>query len=137
VNAVVSTVAAQPELRRALVQQQRQIAAAHPRLVSEGRDQGSVVFPDAPLRFYLYADAAVRAERRVAQLEVAGEIADLAEVREEIETRDRLDASRPDAPLVRPAGAIEVDTSRMSLDEVVEALECICREALTHAGLVP
>src|SRR5687768_15643355 len=68
VSSIVSTVAAQRPLRSVLVQQQRLIARNHPRLVSEGRDQGSVVFPNAELRFYLHADVAVRANRRVAQL---------------------------------------------------------------------
>ena len=70
----VSIVAAHPEVRTALVTQQRSISQRHPRLVTEGRDQGSVVFPDAPLRFFLQADVAVRAERRLDQLRAAGSI---------------------------------------------------------------
>jgi cytidylate kinase len=130
VSAVVSIVAAQPAIRAVLVEQQRRIAEHHPRLVSEGRDQGSVLFPDAPLRFYLDADAEVRAERRMAQLAEAGQAAERSRVLDDIAVRDRLDASRPDGPLVRPEGSIAIDTSDLSLDEVVAELECICRERI-------
>src|SRR4029434_977276 len=107
VSAIVSIVAAQRPVRQWLVDAQRRIAAQHPRLVSEGRDQGSVVFPDAPLRFYLTADAAVRAERRMAQLSAAGKRVDRARVVRDIEERDHLDRTRPEGPLIRPKGAMD------------------------------
>lgn len=134
VSAIVSTVAAQSPLRRVLVQQQRRIAHRHPRLVSEGRDQGSVVFPDASVRFYLFADVSVRANRRVAQLVAAGKDVDEARIVRDIEDRDRIDASRSDAPLVRPAGAIDIDTSNRTVDEVVHAMEGIARTKVSQAG---
>ena len=133
----VSIVAGRGELRQVLVEEQRRIARGHPRLVSEGRDQGSVVFPEAPLRFYLDADVEVRAGRRASQLGEAGIEVDPRRVAQEITDRDRLDASRRDGPLVRPPGAIEIDTSHRTAEEVVDALEAIARERLPEAGFEP
>jgi cytidylate kinase len=134
VSGIVSLVAAQPELRRVLVNQQRRIAQRHPRLVSEGRDQGSVVFPDADLKFYMHADVAVRANRRVAQLAAAGKSVDQARIKRDIQERDRLDATRSDGPLVRPADAVDIDTGSRNAAEVVSAMEKIARQRLPHAG---
>jgi len=133
VSGIVSIVAAQSPLRRMLVQQQRRIAQQHPRLVSEGRDQGSVVFPDAALRFYLHADVKIRADRRVAQLAASGKSVDEARIVQDIQDRDRLDATRPDGPLVRPVGAIDIDTGDRSAQEVVDAMESVARENLPEA----
>jgi len=126
----VSIVAAHPEVREVLVEQQRSISRQHPRLVSEGRDQGSVVFPDAPLRFFLKADAKVRAERRLDQLRAAGQNVQLDDVIADIERRDEIDASRATNPLIVPDGAIIVETDDQSLDEVVDTLEAHVRSAL-------
>jgi len=134
VSAIVSLVAAQRPLRRVLVEQQRRIASRHPRLVSEGRDQGSVVFPDASVRFFLHADPAVRAERRVAQLAALGKTVDQEQIMSDIQARDHLDASRSDGPLVRPDGAIDVDTGRLTLEQVVDELERQVRHALELTG---
>ena len=133
VSEVVSIVAAQPAVREVLVEQQRAIAAAHPRLVTEGRDQGSVVFPDASLKFYLDAPVEVRAERRIRQLVKAGKSVDKEQIRRDIADRDRLDAGRDLAPLVKPVGAIVVDTADKSLMEVVDELEAIVRSRLSVA----
>lgn len=130
VSEVVSIVAAQPPLRRVLVNQQRSIASRHRRLVSEGRDQGSVVFPDAPVRFFFVADDEVRAERRVAQLAEAGKPVDRGRVLSDIRQRDSLDSSRAEAPLVCPQGALVIDTSHRSATEVVDELERIVRNRL-------
>lgn len=135
VSAVVSIVAACPEVRAVMVAEQRRIAAEHPRLVTEGRDQGSVVFPDAAVRFFLDADPAVRAARRLAQLESQGKRVDAEAVIGDIAQRDRLDASRAEGPLMRPAGAIEIDTTRLTLDEVVDRLEAIVRDRLPADAL--
>jgi len=134
VSAIVSQVAAQRPLRRVLVEQQRRIAAGHPQLVSEGRDQGSVVFPEASVRFFLHADPVVRAERRVAQLVAQGKRVDQHQVVDDIRARDHLDTSRRDGPLVRPDGAIDVDTGRLSLEQVVDELERHVRRELNAAG---
>lgn len=125
VEAVVSIIAAHPRVRGRLVELQRAVARRHPRLVTEGRDQGSVVFPRADARFFLVASARVRAARRVAQIRASGEEVDDEAVLEGIESRDRIDGSRRDGPLVRPDGAIVVDTDGLSLDEVV--LEVVAR----------
>ena len=122
VEAIVSTVAALPGVRSRLVELQREIAERHPRLVTEGRDQGSTVFPDATLRFYLTASAEIRADRRVAQRRDEGQVVDRTEILESMEARDRLDRSRSDAPLVKPTGAVEIDTDELSLEEVVERI---------------
>lgn len=130
VSGIVSTVAAQTELRRVMVQQQRDIAARHPRLVTEGRDQGSVVFPDASVRFFLHADVAVRAQRRIDQLSSAGQSIDRDRIVRDIKHRDRVDASRTDGPLVRPEGAIDIDSGDRTADEVVDVMERIVREVV-------
>lgn len=135
ITAIVSVIAGHPEVRTVLVEKQRRIAAAHPRLVTEGRDQGSVVFPDAAVRFYLDADVQVRADRRARQLIEAGRNVDPTRIARDIVERDRLDASRSDGPLVRPEGAIEVDTGDCTVDEVVARLEEITRERLGEAEL--
>ncbi len=128
VGEVVSEIAAVPEIRRAMVHMQQATARAHPRLVSEGRDQGSVVFPDAQVRFYLTADPNERVRRRVAQLEADGASVDAAQVAAEIDHRDALDAGRDTSPLRCPDGAVEVDTTGMSIDDVIDALERTFRE---------
>lgn len=122
VTARVSKIAAIKELREHLVRKQRIIAAQHPRLVSEGRDQGSVVFPDADVKFYLDADPRVRAERRAEQLAEAGQTVTIDEVYKRILERDHLDSTRTDGPLVCPDDAITIDTTRLTFDEVVETL---------------
>jgi cytidylate kinase len=137
VGRVVSIVAALPKVRGAMVQRQRAIADAHPRLVSEGRDQGSVVFPDAEVRFFVTADAEIRIQRRVRQLESRGRTVDVAAIRAEIEGRDSLDSSRAVGPLVCPVGAIAIDTSAVGLVGVVEQLEQAVRSRVSEAVLRP
>ncbi len=123
VTAAVSLVASIGELRQHMVRKQRVIGAQHPRLVTEGRDQGSVVFPDAEVKFYLDAHPAIRARRRAEQLREAGVQVDLADLEAQITHRDRLDSSRSDGPLICPEDAIRVDTSGLDLDGVVSLLE--------------
>jgi len=137
IGEIVSIVAAVPVVRAALVEAQRRIAEEQLRLVSEGRDQGSVVFPDAEVRFFLTADASVRANRRVLQLQQAGKSPDPAAVRAEIDTRDAIDSSRSVGPLMCPAGAIQVDTSALTLDEVVDRLERDVRARLADSVQPP
>lgn len=115
VTADVSRVAANPEVRRTLVSHQRRWVARHgARAVVEGRDIGSVVFPDATVKVFLDARPEVRARRR------AGETgADHATVLEDLGRRDRFDSSRTASPLTVPEGAVVVDTSDLGFDEVV------------------
>ncbi|MCZ6835438.1 MAG: (d)CMP kinase [Planctomycetota bacterium] len=122
VNEIVSQIAAQASVREMLVTQQRAIARRHPRLVTEGRDQGSVVFPDATVQFYLDASVEVRAQRRIDQLKRAGKVFDEQLVKLDIEARDHHDSNRDLAPLIKPDSAIVVDTSDQGLMEVVDEL---------------
>jgi len=119
----VSDVAALGAVRDVLVKRQQEIGEAHPRLVTEGRDQGSVVFPDAQVKFYLEAEPAVRARRRAEQLRQAGHHADLEQIRRAIVQRDEKDSTRHDGPLICPEDAERIDTSDMQLEEVVNLLE--------------
>lgn len=128
VTGIVSRVAGIGALRRHMVQRQREIAHWHPRLVTEGRDQGSVVFPGAHVKFYLDASPEVRAARRARQLLESGQPADEARLLEEIILRDASDMGRADGPLVKPPGGTVVDTSGLEFDQVVEALERLVRE---------
>jgi cytidylate kinase len=100
---------------------QRRLAAGGG-VVLEGRDTGSVVCPDAEAKFYLDAKLDTRASRRHAELSVRGATAPLEEVRSEIAGRDARDRSRELAPLVKPPDALEVDTTDLTIDEVVERM---------------
>ncbi len=130
VTKAVSDVAAISGVRQVLVQDQQAIGREHPRLVTEGRDQGSVVFPDADVKFYLDARAQVRRQRRAEQIRAAGRHVDLEALRQEIVHRDQRDASRTDGPLICPDDAERIDTSEMTLEEVVSLLEQRVREAV-------
>jgi len=130
ISSMVSEVARQKAVRMVLVQQQRSIAAEHPRLVTEGRDQGSVVFPDAHVRFFLDADPEVRARRRVDQLAAKGKMVELDVVRADIEQRDRIDSTRKDGPLIRPEGSVAIDTSSMNIEQVVDAMTQAVRSVM-------
>lgn len=133
VTDAVSAVAANPAVRAHMVRLQREAGAAHPRLVSEGRDQGSVVFPDAEVRIWLDARPEVRARRRCAELRARGIPADEPTVLAQIEARDHRDRSRSDGPLVMPKGAVVVDTSELPFEAVVEELERAVRACAGHA----
>jgi len=122
VSGIVSDIAKCSPVRAVLVEAQRRIGAEHPRLVTEGRDQGSIVFPDATIRFYLDADPRVRALRRVRQLSASGMEVDVAEVTEDIRRRDQIDSTRSDGPLICPEGAIIIDTSELEVDQVVDRM---------------
>ena len=110
VNAEVSRVSTVPAVRKIVVQQMRDYAAKHD-LVVEGRDIGSVVFPDTPYKFYVDASPEVRAQRRAAQ-----------GLRDEIARRDHADASRAASPLIVAKDAEVIDTSHLTVDQVVEAI---------------
>ncbi|MFW5681601.1 MAG: (d)CMP kinase [Phycisphaeraceae bacterium] len=126
----VSDVAAIGAVREVLVAAQRRIGEEHPRLVTEGRDQGSYVFPDATVKFYLDARPEVRARRRVDQLHEAGRRADYDQIHRAIIARDHKDTTRNDAPLIRPDDATALDTSDMTLDEVLQTLESEVRRCV-------
>lgn len=123
VTKVVSPVAGIAELRALMVSRQREIARERRRLVTEGRDQGSVVFPDADVKFYLDASPQVRAERRYQELVAKGITANRDQILTDIIERDRSDATRAVGPLVCPPDAIRIDTSDMNRGSVVDELE--------------
>lgn len=107
---------------------QRGLAAAGG-VVLEGRDTGSVVWPEAEVKFYLDADLDTRARRRCDELAARGQEAELVSVREEVARRDRQDMERALAPLVKPAGAVVVDTTGRSIAEVVDELARVVEQA--------
>jgi cytidylate kinase len=118
VSALVSVVAAHPEVRAHLVRRQREWAEARGGGVVEGRDIGTVVFPDAALKVYLTADEAERVRRRALE---SGEA-----VAAEVATRDRIDSTRAASPLLVADDAVLIDTTGRSIDEIVD-------EVLAHA----
>ncbi len=121
-TANVRHVASSPVMRARLVEMQRQFAQRHDRVVTEGRDQGTVAFPDAAVKFYLVADAAERARRRKAELDAQGKEADFDQLRAALVARDASDENRAVGPLKPAADAILVDTTMLSIEKVVERL---------------
>ncbi|MCY3023789.1 MAG: (d)CMP kinase, partial [Planctomycetota bacterium] len=121
VTAAASVMSAVPEVRRALVREQRVIGLAGDCVV-EGRDIGTVVFPDAALKFYIHADLEERTRRRAEELEARGEKVDVEGLRKQIEYRDETDKGRAVGPLVRAADAIDVDTTHLDEEATLERL---------------
>jgi cytidylate kinase len=122
-----SDVAQRPEVRRALIERQRAFRRP-PGLVAEGRDMGTVVFPDAPLKVFLTATPEVRAQRRYKQLIDKGIDANLAALSRDLAQRDARDAARAVAPLVPAPDALQLDSSDRQLEEVVGLILEWCRE---------
>ena len=121
ITAASSPVATSRVVRRHLARMQRAVAAGR-NVVTEGRDQGTVVFPDAVCKFFLVAEPEERARRRLAELAARGEVANLSDVQLALEARDQRDSARDLDPL-RPADdALLLDTTRLSPDEVVERM---------------
>jgi len=118
VGTAASRVAARPAVRQALLARQRGFRTA-PGLVADGRDMGSVVFPDAPLKVFLTAGVDTRAERRYKQLMEKGMYAKMGDVVEELRRRDERDSSRPVAPLKHYPDAIFLDTTGLSVEQAV------------------
>ena len=118
-GARASQLAAEPVVRAALLERQRRFRQA-PGLVADGRDMGTVVFPDAQVKIYLTASPEVRAERRYKQLKNQGKSDNIARLLEVIRERDARDAERETSPMKPAADAIVLDTSDLSLDEVIE-----------------
>lgn len=121
-----SKVAVVPAVREALLERQRGFRQA-PGLIADGRDMGTVVFPDATLKIFLTASAEERAKRRYNQLKQKGIDANLAHLRDEIAERDKRDAERAVSPLKTADDAIIIDSTHMSIDEVVEQVMSLCR----------
>jgi len=109
-------------VRDFLIPQQRQLAAGRD-IVCEGRDQGTVVFPDAPVKFFITADVRVRAERRYRELVARGLDTTLDREVAELKERDRRDSQRPVGALKQPPDAVVIDTTHLGPDEVLDRLE--------------
>ena len=124
---LASRVSTQPVVRQRLVALQRALGAAGG-VVMEGRDIGTVVFPDARVKLYLTADPAARAARRAAELRAAAATVDEAALARELAERDRRDAGRAHSPLRPAADAVVLDTTALTLEDVVEAMERVVRE---------
>ena len=128
VSAATSRVAASAAVREALLGRQRQFREA-PGLVADGRDMGSVVFPDATLKVFLTAEVPVRAERRHKQLMEKGMYAKMSDVVEDLRQRDTRDSTRPVAPLKHYPDALFLDTSALSIDQAVGQVLAWYRES--------
>jgi cytidylate kinase len=123
-----SKVSAIPSVRAALLEMQRAAGRAGG-VVLEGRDIGSVVFPDAKVKVFLTASVDERARRRLAELVNAGTPTDIEAVKSEVIERDRRDSTRPIAPLVQAKDAVVVDSSTLDVDEVVAAIVSLVKRA--------
>ncbi|QWT21196.1 (d)CMP kinase [Bacillus sp. NP157] len=125
-GAAASAIAVIPAVRQALVDLQLAFRKA-PGLVADGRDMGTVIFPDAPFKVFLTASAGERAKRRYKQLKDKGLSVTLAGLQREIEARDQRDASRPVAPLKPAEGAVVIDTTGMPIEVVVAKVFAVVR----------
>lgn len=114
-----SVIAAYPEVRQVLLQKQKDFKQS-PGLVADGRDMGSVVFPEAQFKVYLTASAEERASRRYKQLIEKGIDANLLQITQEIQARDLRDSGRESAPLTIPEGAYYLDSSELTIQQVIE-----------------
>jgi cytidylate kinase len=121
-----SKIAAIPEIRAALLQKQHDFLQA-PGLVADGRDMGTVVFPDAKFKVFLTASASERAERRYKQLKLKGIDANLASITTDIQERDQRDSERQISPSVPAADAVYIDSSTMSIQDVVKEVLSLVR----------
>lgn len=119
VASYVSPVAAISAVRKSLVQQQQEMGKEKG-VIMDGRDIGTVVFPDAECKFFMTADPDIRAQRRVEELKLAGVTASFDEVRENLLERDRIDSNRADSPLMKAEDAIIIDTSHITIDDQIK-----------------
>lgn len=115
----VSTLAKEPAFRRFMVAKQRELGQSGS-VVMDGRDIGSVVFPDADVKFYLVASAETRANRRFSELREKGERVSPKSVFQNLAKRDAIDSNRSDSPLVKPLGAIELSSENTTQDQLFE-----------------
>jgi cytidylate kinase len=126
VSSIISTI---PAVRRAMVQRQRELGARG--AVMNGRDIGTVVFPDADVKFFLDADSKERAERRLAEERVVNPAATYQQTLADITERDRRDTTRADSPLLIADDAVVIDSSGMSIEDVFQKMVAIVRERTT------
>lgn len=131
VSDAASRVASVPAVRRALVDKQRRFAETAS-IVMEGRDIGTVIFPEARVKIFLDANPSVRAARRQQQLQQKGQHTPLNQVAEDMQSRDRRDRQRAEAPLLQAPDATYLDASGLEIQEVEEAVLKIVRERTSH-----
>jgi CMP/dCMP kinase len=131
VNHKVSHIAAIKSVRENMVRQQQTIGISKG-VVMDGRDIGTVVFPNAELKVFMTANADVRASRRQLELAENGVTEDLNTIKRNLLERDRIDSSREESPLVKAIDAIEVDTSFISLDEQVEKIVKLAKNVINE-----
>ncbi|MEU2630109.1 (d)CMP kinase [Kitasatospora sp. NPDC007106] len=138
VTAKVSAVSAVPAVRARLVELQRGCAEVAPRgIVAEGRDMGTVVFPDATAKVFLTASGAARAARRAAELRAKGvDEATIAAMAADLDRRDAADSSRETAPLAQAPDAVLVDTSELTLDQVIDTVAALVEERAQQPSAV-
>ena len=123
---MTSVCSANPEVRKKLVELQKRLAKSAD-VVMDGRDIGTCVLPDADVKVYLTASSRVRAMRRYEELQARGEVCDLAQIEKDIIERDERDMNREVSPLRQAEDAVLVDSSEMSVEEVVEKIISLCR----------
>ncbi|MFH4968366.1 (d)CMP kinase [Gaetbulibacter sp. M240] len=129
VSNLVSKVAATPEVRKKLVQYQRHMGE-HAGVVMDGRDIGTVVFPNADLKIFMTASAETRAMRRYNELKERGDDVSYEEVLKNVQERDHIDTTRKDSPLIKAEDAIEIDNSDLSLEEQFDTILNLVKKAM-------
>ncbi|GAB4173129.1 MAG: (d)CMP kinase [Calditrichia bacterium] len=129
----ISPIAANSNVREVLVKRQREFAREHD-VIMDGRDIGTVVFPNAELKIYLVASAEERAKRRMKELQSKGIPADFDEIKKEIIRRDKADMERAVGPLKKAPDAIELDTSNLTIEEQVQIIVDLIRQLKEKAG---
>ena len=132
VSNYVSQVAAVPEVRKKQVEQQHKFDKEKG-IVMDGRDIGTVVFPEAELKLFMTASAETRAQRRYDELKQKGEKVTFDEVLENVKSRDHIDSTRKDSPLLQATDAVVIDNSEMSLDEQFEKILALAKKAIENA----
>ena len=132
ISMIASSVSAKPVVREALLPLQRE-AGRQGGIVAEGRDMGTVVFPDADVKFYLDADVDERARRRYLQLVENGQTADLGDIKRGIGARDSQDSTRAISPLKPADDSVVIDTTALSIDAVVEEMTMIVKKQTREA----
>ncbi|MEW5706252.1 MAG: (d)CMP kinase [Actinomycetota bacterium] len=130
VSAAVSTVSKVPGVRNALVKKQRSYADYYPNMVVEGRDIGTVVFPDADIKIFITASPMERARRRYRELKEKGHKIDLSTVERDIITRDKIDSTRPVGPLTKAPDAHVIDTTNKTIGQVVQQIIDLIKKQL-------
>jgi len=127
VSEYVSEVSKLKEVRQALVAQQQKMGKSKG-VVMDGRDIGTVVFPEAELKIFMTADLAIRAERRQKEILEKGDLIELEKIKHNLGERDRMDSTRTESPLLKAEDAIEIDTSLLEFDDQVEQIVSLAKE---------